>query len=659
MQHPKYRPDIDGLRAIAVLSVVVFHAMPKTLKGGFVGVDIFFVISGYLISTIILQGVRTNSFSFVEFYVRRIRRIFPALIVVLATSFIFGWFALTADEYRDLGKHIAAGAGFVSNFVFWNEAGYFDKSAELKPLLHLWSLGIEEQFYIFWPLLIWLGWKYRTSAAFLILAVMALSFVANVWEIRHDRDGAFYLPQARFWELAVGGFLAWLEIESRGKATLWNRVLLRRFDCGSTLPSRWRISWQVADGLSIFGLGLIIFALFAIDRHLSFPGFWAVIPVVGAAAILAAGANAAVNRFILARREMVWVGLISYPLYLWHWPLLSFVTIVESKLPADGIRLALVIAALLPAWLTYRFIERPLRFGGRENLRAAALSGVIAIVGCFGLGTYWFGGLAFRPSPVDVFYEGDIGHDKFFAYGSKKYAHCTDAKIFQASLEFLGYRRCLQSDAKRPVDMVVIGDSHAEHLFIGLAAALPDRNIAYYIKNDIPFVSRSSFKDIFSVVASDQNIKAVVVSAYWSIRTEEMSAADLAQQLGSTIDRLERAGKQVFLSDDVPHFSFSPLACGFARAFSTRQRQCDVSADEISRDEAKVRAAFKVILADHPETRLLEIGKYFCRDSHCSMSGEGKLLFRDNSHLNIPGSLYVGRRLVDDYGFALRRRLTK
>lgn len=155
LSHPKYRPDIDGLRAIAILSVVVFHAFPSWIKGGFIGVDVFFVISGFLISTIIFENLDKGTFSLTEFYARRIKRIFPALILVLVACFAFGWFALLADEYQQLGKHIAGGAAFISNFVLWDESGYFDNAADTKPLLHLWSLGVEEQFYIIWPLL-WL-----------------------------------------------------------------------------------------------------------------------------------------------------------------------------------------------------------------------------------------------------------------------------------------------------------------------------------------------------------------------------------------------------------------------------------------------------------------------------------------------------------------------
>src|SRR6188768_2812844 len=177
--HPKYRPDIDGLRAVAVLAVVAFHAFPGRLSGGFIGVDVFFVISGYLISTIIFENLDKGTFSFAEFYARRIKRIFPALLIVLAASVVAGWYTLLADEYKQLGKHVAAGAGFVSNLVFWAEAGYFDLTSPAKPLLHLWSLGIEEQFYIVWPLLLWIAWKQKFSLLTLSVCVAILSFSLN------------------------------------------------------------------------------------------------------------------------------------------------------------------------------------------------------------------------------------------------------------------------------------------------------------------------------------------------------------------------------------------------------------------------------------------------------------------------------------------------
>ena len=210
LAHPKYRPDIDGMRAIAVASVVIFHAFPELLPGGFIGVDIFFVISGFLISTIIFDSLDKGSFSFSEFYSRRIKRIFPALLLVLITSYLFGWFILSMDEYKQLGKHIAAGASFLSNFALRAEAGYFDNSAETKPLLHLWSLGIEEQFYIAWPMILWLGWKARFNPIAITILLAASSFLLNIMEIERDPVATFYHPQTRAWELLFGSTLAWL-----------------------------------------------------------------------------------------------------------------------------------------------------------------------------------------------------------------------------------------------------------------------------------------------------------------------------------------------------------------------------------------------------------------------------------------------------------------
>ncbi|MFO0456883.1 MAG: acyltransferase family protein, partial [Alphaproteobacteria bacterium] len=299
-----YRADIDGLRALAVIAVMIFHAFPSSLKGGFVGVDIFFVISGYLISSIILRDLHAGEFSFAGFYARRIRRIFPALALVMFAVLAFGYFALLADEYMQLGKHVGAGAAFLSNVVLWREAGYFDNASETKPLLHLWSLAVEEQFYILWPALLYLCWRWRCSTLAVLLTVTALSFAANLASLRYDLSLAFYSPFTRFWELSAGAVLAYLNV---------------------TRPLMLRPNLQ--NAMSWLGLALILAACFGLRKSLSFPGFWALLPVVGACLMIAAGAAAPVNRWLLARPWMVGIGLISYPLYLWHWPLLSLARI--------------------------------------------------------------------------------------------------------------------------------------------------------------------------------------------------------------------------------------------------------------------------------------------------------------------------------------------
>lgn len=210
--HISYRPDIDGLRAFAIIAVLLFHAFPLIIPGGFVGVDVFFVISGYLISSIIFRELNEGRFSFSGFYQRRIKRIFPALILVLAACYLFGWFALMASEFKMLGKHIISSIGFVQNIVLYKESGYFDTASELKPLLHLWSLGVEEQFYFLFPLIAWAMWRYRKWALPLLVIAAVLSFGADVQKLKTDPSAAFYLPQYRFWEILVGSVLAYVAV---------------------------------------------------------------------------------------------------------------------------------------------------------------------------------------------------------------------------------------------------------------------------------------------------------------------------------------------------------------------------------------------------------------------------------------------------------------
>ena len=355
LAHPKYRSDIDGLRAVAVLSVLGYHGFPHWLPGGFIGVDIFFVISGYLISTIIFASLEGRGFSYREFYARRIRRIFPALLLVVAATMAFGWYVLLPHEWQQLGKHVAAGAAFVSNFAFWNEAGYFDAAAETKPLLHLWSLAIEEQFYIVWPLLLGLAWKRRWRIGAVIGVVALLSLTVNFATVFTHPSAAFYSPASRAWELLLGSGLAWLRLR-HPQALAGHRNV------------------QASAGL-----GLVLLGLLLVRSHHAFPGGWALLPTVGAVLCIAAGPNAWLNRHLLGARVMVWFGLISYPLYLWHWPLLTYARILEDGMPNRRIRaLALLIAVVL-AWLTYRFVERHARHSERRSVVPLLAGGMVVL----------------------------------------------------------------------------------------------------------------------------------------------------------------------------------------------------------------------------------------------------------------------------------------
>ena len=390
-----YRPDIDGLRGVAVLAVVGFHAYPDYFPGGFVGVDVFFVISGFLISSIILRQLRRSRFTLADFYARRIRRIFPALLIVLVACLIFGWFALLPDELEHLGKHTAAAATFVSNFALWRESGYFDRAAELKPLLHLWSLGIEEQFYLVWPMLLLLLWKRRHNLAITIAFLTTASFALSVAIGQEKQIANFYFPFSRFWELGLGCLLAVVK-ESPGSMTQWLREEVRWFSKDhAQAPGRRDLSlpsWAHSV-LPVVGIGLIGAAIFLFDRHTTFPGWATLLPTVGAMCVIWARGDSWFQRRIVACAGLVLIGVISYPLYLWHWPLLSFAAILESGTPESSVRVAAVLLSFVLAWLTFKFFEHPIR--ARRSTRVTwTLAGALAIFGAVGLALYR--GVGFR-----------------------------------------------------------------------------------------------------------------------------------------------------------------------------------------------------------------------------------------------------------------------
>src|SRR3990167_132925 len=364
LNRKEYRPDIDGLRAIAIISVIIFHAFPSLLSGGFVGVDVFFLISGFLISTIIFQALDQEKFSFLYFYTSRVKRIFPALIFVLTSVVLFGLFTLFPVEFQQLGKHLTSGLSFIDNVMISRECGYFDISAELKPLLHLWSLCIEEQFYLGFPFIAWLCWRFRFNYCFIVLLLISiLSFLLNIRIVHQNSAGAFFLSQARIWELLTGCMLAYATIYGRNQALLNNRlsILLKYFVANN---SRVQFFKHIA---SVVGLLFLVMAVIFISQDLVFPGYLPLYPLTGTALLIIAGPAAVCNRYILSHPYMVGIGLISYPLYLWHWPILSLLRIIHSNelTPVCGI-IALICSFAL-AVLTYVFIEKPIRFGLKKT----------------------------------------------------------------------------------------------------------------------------------------------------------------------------------------------------------------------------------------------------------------------------------------------------
>ncbi|MFP5392036.1 MAG: acyltransferase family protein [Gammaproteobacteria bacterium] len=366
-----YRPDIDGLRAVAVLLVVVFHAWPRWLQSGFIGVDIFFVISGFLITSIILSDLQARSFSILEFYSRRVRRIYPALLLVMFVTLALGWAVLMRNELAQLGKHIASGAAFIANLTFWSETGYFDNNSTTKPLLHLWSLGVEEQFYIVWPLLLWLSYRFRTRFLKPALVIFAVSFAYSLYATYHSPTEGYFSPVTRFWELMVGGICAHVQRHHIHRLARWS------------------------GAMAFAGVGALLLAGLLVTEQTAFPGWWALAPVLGASLLILAGSDAWINRRVLAQPLAVQLGLVSYPFYLWHWPLLSFTFILYGEKPPALVKLAAVAGSLLLAFLTYRLLELPLKRRVGRGLQVRLLCALMVVAGGLGL-LMWGGQLAPR-----------------------------------------------------------------------------------------------------------------------------------------------------------------------------------------------------------------------------------------------------------------------
>ena len=336
----KYRPEIDGLRALAVIPVILFHAGFHIFSGGFVGVDVFFVISGYLITSIILVEMEQGRFSLVNFYERRARRIMPVLFFVMAACFPFAWLYLMPVDMKDFIQSILAVSTFSSNILFWLESDYFDTAAELKPLLHTWSLAVEEQYYIFFPLFLMFTWRMgKTWIVTVLFVVFLLSLALGEWGSYKMPTAAFYLLPMRGWELLIGVFAA--------------------FYLSRHTPNAAYIGLN--NVLSLSGLALICFAIFAYDESIPFPGLYALVPTVGTVLIIVFAQQGTLVNRILSQKIFVGIGLISYSAYLWHQPIFAFVKYRSFTDPSAGLMLSLCLGVLVLAYLSWRFVEKPFR----------------------------------------------------------------------------------------------------------------------------------------------------------------------------------------------------------------------------------------------------------------------------------------------------------
>ncbi len=645
---PKYRADIDGLRAIAVLSVLLFHVGLPQFSGGYVGVDIFFVISGYLITTIIVREIAEDNFSIRTFYERRFRRILPALVVVMLFTLGTGALLLDPANFADLGKSSIATALFSSNILFFFQSGYFDGPAEMKPLLHTWSLAVEEQYYIFFPLLLIFIAKlehkhYRRS----LVAITLLSFIASVVVTEAKPDAAFYLIPTRAWELFVGSLLAIHLIPP------WRTQGLREL-----------------GGLA--GLALLLVAIFLYTPKTPFPGYTALLPVLGSALIIHAGVGGVgmVGR-LLSLSPVVFIGLISYSLYLWHWPLIVYTKYYSIHPLSGGQMAAIIAAALLLATLSWRFVERPFRRRQLLATRAQVLnaSGVVILVMC-GVGLTLVVEQGFTQRYADKVGDNYSGIDPEW----EQWGKC-ERRIYLMSQ---GVDLCTMGVQGVSDSFFYWGDSHARALASAVDLGAKEAGVRGRVATHNacpPLLGIERPKQMFcerfnqrviTYLTAHPELKTIVFGVRWSLsatgerykyesgRGVELMDLEHPEQgvqpniemveLGfkRTLALLHSLGRQVVVVAPLPEVGYEVPAVYYSAQLSGRDADALIAPTraEYAARAGGVRALLER-LAESEGFRLIDPIPYLCDAERCPVSHAGHLLYRDDDHLSTYGARRV------------------
>lgn len=518
----KYRADVDGLRAVAVLPVLLFHAGVAGFGGGFVGVDVFFVISGYVITLRLLSDLEQGKFSIIDFYERRVRRIFPALFFMIALTTVVAYFLFLPPNFEDYSKSAVATALFGSNVYFWKFSGYFSPSAQLRPLLHTWSLAVEEQYYIFMPIAMYVGYRlFRARWLWLFMPAIVLSFALSVFATATAPTFNFFMLPTRAWELLIGAMLV-------------------------LTPPPQPARRGVAEAIGAAGLGLILYAVFTYTEETAFPGLNALAPVLGSAMVIYAGtAHATLTARALSWKPMVSIGLISYSLYLAHWPIAVFLRYVTLRAPTLPELVAIIAASFVLAYFSWRFIEQPFRRPGnafpRRRLFAAAAAAMV-LVSAVGAAGVMSGGFAWRYpdfKELTVFDQSDWKIRKCFMEGDQTFADW-------------GGEDCLLTSGKAE-NALLWGNSFAAHYAPGIvrnAADIP-YNVYHYTAAGCPPVlsyysyalpNCEGFNRHALELIKDKDIKAVIISSRWtSLKLRGLN------EIRSTVEALRDIGVKTYV----------------------------------------------------------------------------------------------------------------
>lgn len=614
--NPKYRPDIDGLRAVAILPVILFHA-GLGCPGGYVGVDVFFVISGFLITSLLLKEMAEGAFSLAGFWERRIRRIFPAMLVMVAATFGAGWFFYTPEDFSWLGQSIAAQAMLLSNVYFWLKLDYFGGSADTKPLLHTWSLAVEEQFYVLFPLFLW--WLARRRGGSLSRTIAWLGLGSLAWSVAGSYTSPqadFYLLPSRAWELMAG---AWL-------ATGPNR---------SPAGDRWN------ELLGVAGLGLILYAVCFYTRDTRFPGLAALAPCLGAAAVIySGGGQPTLAGRLLAWRPVVFTGWISYSLYLWHWPLLVFAKYGSLEVPGWGYRLGVLLVAAALAAASWKWIETPFRrrliLPRRSQVFAFAGIWILILVLCGG-GVYWRHGLPARLPAAAAELVKDFRNQPF-------QNEITPAQAAGGQFAELGAQ-----NPNQPVEILLWGDSHAMPIAVVLDELCRQHGVrgmeathfcmapllGYMTTDGGSAEEQPAFAKATVQFIAQRQVKKVILAAKWSLYgPPDREEACLVE----TIHVLQAAGASVYVLKDVPGAAFEVPAAAMTKLLHQG------SLDRLSTPAEQYQAHQQVF--EPVFNRLARIGAtildtpaYFLNaQGGYDVVRQGRLLYTDDQHLTVAGA---------------------
>lgn len=609
------------------------------MGGGYLGVDVFFVISGFVIGLILLQEIEeSNHIKFSNFMGRRLFRLLPALalvtIVVILVSNV--WF--TSELLHKTVNSTAAASIFgLSNYVIaYISGGYFGAAPNLNPLLHTWSLSAEWQFYLLVPLIFMAigrlglrGWR-RTraiGASFVLfgLASFAINFIdlPAIFDGRIELNG-YYSSVGRFWEFSAGVLAA----------LLGRRIHLSRF---------------LSDAAGLLGIGAIFSSFFLIDGGTQTPGISTLVPVAGAVLLILGGYNpGAISTRVLSVRPLTRIGDLSYSVYLWHWPILFFMRELHYLGAPSGLAVA-VVSTFGASWASYHFLEKRVVFQPQENRKKKLVATFVILT----LPLLLVAGWHFGSGPYRTFLigenlissiPGDLGEDEFHRVVSQTFTECADEEMSDLAYLWGDFLRCQQTSGEFPVRIALVGDSHAEHLFYGLASARPEDEIAYYIQSDVPiFGASDQMTQILQHVENSNSIDTVVLSAFWIDRG--VPRAELVEVIETFVLR----GKSVFLTNDIPRLTWPPAACKSSKTLVDNRRECEFTPTELM--ELKT---IDDVLKDVSETAgatFVDTYSVICPKKKCSMSGylspenPEVLLYRDMNHLNLLGSTLVGFEL--------------